>query len=124
MRIEPDANGPNTAVEIPIQQPLPDYDLEEIEVPVPRDVDPMLASQGFLDLLDEARGILKQSLNQSGLELIQLTGAICGHAGLHRPGLWLVFKESGAPSGKPMSTAAQQHVGTIAEKLRTQLQLG
>src|SRR3954463_12988957 len=123
MRIEPDANAPNTAVEIPIQQPLPDYDLEEIEAPIPRDVDPMLASQGFLDLLDEARGILKNSLNQSGLELIQLTGAICGHAGLHRPGLWLVFREAGAALGKPMSSAAQQRVADVAEQLRTQLQL-
>jgi hypothetical protein len=124
MRIEPDANAPNTAVEIPIQQPLPDYDLEEIEAPIPRDVDPMLASQGFLDLLDEARGIVKNSLDQSGLELIQLTGAICGHSGAHRPGLWLVFREAGAVSGKPMSAVAQQRVGAIAEKLRSQLQLG
>ena len=124
MRIEPDANAPSTAVEIPIHQPLPDYDLEEIEAPIPRDVDPMLASQGFLDLLDEARGILKSALAPTGLELVQLTGAICGKAGLHRPGLWLVFRESGATAGKPMSAAAQQRVAAIAEQLRTQLHLG
>jgi hypothetical protein len=124
MRIEPDANAPNTAVEIPIHQPLPDYDLEEIEAPIPRDVDPMLASQGFLDLLDEARGILKSALAPTGLELVQLTGAICSKAGIHRPGLWLVFRESGAAPGKPMSDAAQQRVAAVAEQLRTQLQLG
>lgn len=124
MRIQPDANAPSTAVELPIHQPLPDYDLEEVEASIPRDVDVMLASQGFLDLIDEARGILKASLGQSGLELVQLTGAICGHGGVHRPGLWLVFRESGAPSGKPMSTAAQARVATLAEQLRTQLQLG
>jgi hypothetical protein len=124
MRIEPDTNQPSTAVEIPIHQPLPDYDLEEIEAPIPRDVDPMLASQGFLDLLDEARGILKSALAPAGLELVQLTGAICGKAGLHRPGLWLVLRESGAAPGKPMSAAAQQRVAAVAEQLRTQLQLG
>jgi hypothetical protein len=124
MRIEPDANQPSTAVEIPIHQPLPDYDLEEIEAPVPRDVDPMLASQGFLDLLDEARGILKSALGSTGLELVQITGAICGKAGVHCPGLWLVFREAGAAPGKTMSPAAQQRVAAIAEQLRTQLQLG
>jgi hypothetical protein len=124
MRIEPDANAPSTAVEIPIHQPLPDYDLEEIEAPIPRDVDPMLASQGFLDLLDEVRGILKSALAPTGLELVQLTGAICSKAGIHRPGLWLVFRESGAAPGKPMSDAAQQRVAAVAEQLRTQLQLG
>src|SRR3990172_12768094 len=95
LRIEPDAHAPNAAIELPIRRPLPDYDLEEIEAPIPRDVDPMLASQGFLDLLDEARGILKSALAPTGLELVQLPGAICGKAGLHRPGLWLGFRDSG-----------------------------
>ena len=124
MRIQPDVSAPTTAVEIPIHQPLPDYDLEDVEASIPRDVDVMLASQGFLDLIDEVRGILKSSLAQSGLELVQLTGAICGHSGVHRPGLWLVFKESSGAPGKPMSAAAQQRVASLAEQLRTQLQLG
>jgi hypothetical protein len=124
MRIEPDARAPSATVELPIFQPLPDYDLLEIEAPEPRDVDPMLASQGFLDLLDEARGILKAALDSSGLELVQLTGAICGEEGSHRPGLWLVFRESGATPGAPMSAAAQSRVVALVEKLRSQLQLG
>ena len=124
MRIEPDAHAPSAAVELPIRRPLPDYDLQEIEAPVPRDVDPMLASQGFLDLLDEVRGILQAALGQNGLELIQLTGAICGQEGAHRPGLWLVFRETGAAPGRPMSAAAQARVATLAEQLRTTLQLG
>ena len=45
-----------------ITNQLPDYDLEDIEAPIPRDVDPMLASQGFKDLLDEARAILDRKL--------------------------------------------------------------
>jgi len=124
MRIEPDAHAPTAAVELPIRQPLPDYDLKEIEAPIPRDVDPMLASQGFLDLLDEAGGILKAALGQSGIELIQLTGAICGQEGAHRPGLWLVFREVGAAPGRPMSAATQARVAAVAEQLRTELQLG
>ena len=84
----------------------------------------MLASQGFLDLLDEAGGILKAALGQSGIELIQLTGAICGQEGAHRPGLWLVFREVGAAPGRPMSAAAQARVAAVAEQLRAELQLG
>lgn len=124
MRIEPDAHAPSAAVELPIRRPLPDYDLQEIEAPVPRDVDPMLASQGFLDLLDEARGILQAAMGQNGLELVQLTGAICGQEGAYRPGLWLVFRETGAAPGRPMSAAAQARGAAVAEQLRTTLQLG
>ena len=124
LRIEPDAHAPNAAIELPIRRPLPDYDLEEIEAPIPRDVDPMLASQGFLDLLDEARGILRAVLGESGLELIQLTGAICGQGGVHRPGLWLVLREAGAPPSGPMSAAAQARVAAVADQLRMRLQLG
>ena len=76
VRIQYDAKAPNAAIELQIRRPLPDYDLEEIEAQVPRDVDPMLASQGFHDLLDEARNILARVLDGSGLEVAQLTGAI------------------------------------------------
>jgi hypothetical protein len=124
VRIEPDANAPSAAVELPILRPLPDYDLEDIEASVPRDVDPILASQGFLDLLDEVRGILKATLGPNGLELVQLTGAICGHGRIHRPGLWLVLRETGAAPGQPMSAAAQQRVAAVAGQLRARLQLG
>jgi hypothetical protein len=84
----------------------------------------MLASQGFLDLLDEVRGILQAAMGPNGLELIQLTGAICGYEGAHRPGLWLVFREVGAAPGRPMSAAAQARVAAVSEQLRAQLQLG
>jgi hypothetical protein len=84
MRIQPDANAPNAAVELPIHQPLPDYDLEEIEASIPRDV-MSCWSQGFLTLHHEARGILKASLGLSGLNSSS-SPAICGHGGVHRPG--------------------------------------
>jgi hypothetical protein len=76
----------NAAIELTIRRPLPDYDLDEIEHSIPRDVDPMLASQGFHDLLDEARGILAKALQGNRLEVVQLTGAICSEGRVHRPG--------------------------------------
>jgi hypothetical protein len=124
MHITPDSHQPSMSVEIPIYQPLPDYDLDEITAPVPRDVDPMLASQGFLDLIDEARSAVKAHIASRGLELVQLTGAICSRGGTHRPGLWLVFQEADVPAGKPMSANAQQRVVEVAEHLRTLFKLG
>jgi len=44
VRIQFDAKAPNAAIELQVRRPLPDYDLEEIEAEVPRDVDPMLAT--------------------------------------------------------------------------------
>ena len=76
-KISHDSGAAAASVEIMITEPLPDYDLLEVEAPVPRDVDPMLASQGFKDLLDEVRSFLEAVLPGSELEIAQLTGAIC-----------------------------------------------
>ncbi len=106
-----------------ITHPLPDYDLTEVEAPVPRDVDPMLASQGFGDLLDETRGILEGALAGGGLEIAQLTGAICRDGQIHRPGIWLVLRDSGGAKGEALSPEARNNVAAIAETLRSRLHL-
>ena len=76
----------------------------------------MLASQGFKDLLDEARTILDRELPAAHLEIAQLTGAICHDKSVHRPGIWLVLRERG--SSKEMSAAAMEQVAHIAETIR------
>lgn len=123
IKIEHDASAPTAAVELPLKQPLPDFDLEEVEAPVPREVDPMLASQGFKDLLDEARSILEEALDATGREIAQLTGAICPEGTVYGPGIWLVLRESGAAGGQAMSVAARARVAAVAEDLRTRLGL-
>src|SRR5271168_649187 len=112
IKITHDAGAPTASIEFMITRPLPDYDLEDVEAPVPRDVDPMLASQGFKDLLDEVRSILDRELAGSALEIAQLTGAICHDKAVHRPGVWLVLRERGG-SGE-MSPAARQRVAAMA----------
>jgi hypothetical protein len=121
IKIVYDKTAPTSSVELMITKPLPDYDLEDIEAPIPRDVDPMLASQGFKDLLDEVRTILDRDLSSGTLEIAQLTGAICHDKEVYRPGIWLVLRERSA-SGE-MSVAARQRVASIAETLRHDLQL-
>jgi hypothetical protein len=123
IRIEHDAKAPNASIELTIRRPLPDYDIAEIEHPIPRDVDVVLASQGFHDLLDEARGILGTALHTNGLQVVQLTGAICSEGRVHRAGLWLVLREEGAPAGAPMSGEAKTRVTAVADELRRRLQL-
>ena len=124
IRVEHDAKAPSAAIELTIRQPLPDYDLEEVEALEPREVDPMLASQGFHDLLDEMRTILKSALPQAGFEMVQLTGAICSDKHVHRPGIWLVVRESGAAAGGPMSATGKARVEKLAGDLDSRLQLG
>jgi hypothetical protein len=121
VKISHDAGAPIASVELMITRPLPDYDLVEVEARVPREVDPILASQGFKDLLDETRSILERELAGSGLEIAQLTGAICHDHSVHRPGLWLVLRERGA--NKDMSVAARERVAALAENLRMSLRL-
>jgi hypothetical protein len=121
-KIAYDTYAPTASAELMITQPLPDYDLEEVEAPIPRDVDPMLASQGFLDLLDEVRAQLKTELADGQLEVIQLTGAICHDKSIHRPGIWLVLKEKSAST--EMSPTARTRVQSIANLILTTYQLG
>jgi hypothetical protein len=121
IKITPDKSAPAASVELIITNQLPDYDLEDIEAPIPRDVDPMLASQGFKDLLDEVRAILDRELSGGPLEIAQLTGAICHDKEIYRPGIWLVIRERGAKG--EMSPSSRQRVGEIAESIRHGLQL-
>ncbi len=123
IRISPDEAKPEAGVELAITRALPDFDLNQVALPVPRDVDPILASQGFKDLLDEARAVLDRELPGKGLEIVQLTGAICHDGGVHRPGIWLVLREAGAPGRAAMSPEARAGVAAVAESLRAALGL-
>ena len=124
IKITQDAGTPTASIELMITQPLPDYDLDQIEAPIPRDVDPILASQGFKDLLEEVRATLDRELSASNLELTQLTGAISHDQAVYHPGIWVVLRERDAAKDvKEMSAPARQRVTAIAEALRTTFHL-
>jgi hypothetical protein len=125
LRIAPDQDKPSAAIEIPLERPLPDYDLEEVEQPTPRDVDAILVSQGFRDLVDDARGVLTELLHGTGMEITQLTGAICPDDDeVYRPGLWIVVRDSHVAANSACSQATQQKIAMIAAQLAKRLQLG
>jgi hypothetical protein len=123
VKISYDAGAPSVSLEIIITEPLSDFDLLEVEAPIPRDVDPMLASQGFKDLLDEVRSFFSVELAGSNLEIAQLTGAICHDKHVHRPGIWLVLRERDAASNRAMSEAARPRVTEVAANLVRHLHL-
>jgi hypothetical protein len=124
MRIVPDQDKPSAAIEIPLENPLPDYDLEQLDQPTPRDVDGILVSQGFRDLVDDARGVLMELLNHTGLEIAQFTGAICpGDDDVYRPGLWIVVRDPHADPKVSLSPATQERLAAIAREFVKRLQL-
>lgn len=144
MRIVPDENKPSVAIEIPLEKPLPDYDLEELEQPTPRDVDGILVTQGFRDLVDDARGILTEliaappSEHQKNaqvleidlearphpLEITQLTGAICPTEDeIYRPGLWIVLLDPVARPRFSLPEPTLRRISAIAAELVKRLQL-
>jgi hypothetical protein len=118
VRITPDTNTPTASVELAITLPLPDYDLDEVEKSTPRQIDEILVSQGFRDLVDDARAALNAAAADAALTVLQFTGAICPAEGVFRPGLWIVFQEPTAAHGSPMSPAAHDRVTQLAEMLR------
>ncbi len=144
LRIIPDEGKPSAAIEIALEQPMPDYDLEQIDQPTPRDVDSVLVSQGFRDLVDDTRGILTELLarephaspssrsceldlshtNEHALELDQLTGAICpGDDEVYRPGLWIVLHDTQANQKASLPQATKERISAIANELMKRLQL-
>lgn len=137
IRIVPDENQPSASIEIPLDKPLPDYDLEQPDQPTPRDVDAILVSQGFRDLVDDTRGILMELLSQhtahhpgldlvsdAPLELAQLTGAICpGNDEVYRPGLWIVLQDPHAKPKTALPSTTRQRIAAIAAELAKRLQL-
>jgi hypothetical protein len=142
LHISPDKNQPSAAIEIPLMNPLPDYDLHQIEQPTPRDIDALLVSQGFRDLVDDARGVLTElianppPLPNSSLpvdldltqiphfEIVQLTGAICpGDDEVYRPGLWIILRDVMAPQKQSLGEVALEHVRVIMETLVQRLGL-
>ncbi len=144
IRVIADQDKPSATIEIPLAKPLPDYDLDQLEQPTPRDVDSILVSQGFRDLVDDARGVLMDLLahrpapanspdnanldfthsTPSPLELVQLTGAICpGEDEVYRPGLWIVLSDPHAKSKTQLTAATQDRVRGIADELVKRLSL-
>jgi len=144
MRIVPDESQPSVAIEIPLEKPLPDYDLEELEQPTPRDVDGILVTQGFRDLVDDARGILTELIaappsehhksekvfeidleaRPHPLEITQLTGAICPTDDeVYRPGLWIVLLDPAARPKSALPEPTLRRINAIAGELVKRLQL-
>ena len=142
IRIAPDKDQPSVAIEIPLEKPLPDYDLEQIEQPTPRDIDGLLVSQGFRDLVDDARGVLTELVANPphlpshthfvdlelttlpDFEIAQLTGAICpSEDEVYRPGLWIVLKDRNAAGKQPLGEVALEHARLIAQELVKRLDI-
>jgi hypothetical protein len=144
IRIIADQDQPSAAIEISLNKPLHDYDLFQLDQPTPRDVDAILVSQGFRDLVDDARGVLMDLLAHPpfqanspehaildftysaplALELMQLTGAICpGDDEVYRPGLWIVLHDAHAKPKTTLPASTQERIAAIAAELARRLGL-
>jgi hypothetical protein len=137
IKIIPDLDKPSVAIEIPLEKSLPDYDLDDLEKPTPREVDGVLVSQGFRDLVDDARGVLLEILREhhksiaeessaltdldltpearQPMEITQLTGAICTQEESYRPGLWIVLRDNHLPPNQGLSPALVERVKRFGE---------
>jgi len=144
-RIIPDDDKPSVAIEISLEKPLPDYDLNEIDQPTPRDVDGVLVSQGFRDLVDDARGVLMEIISEPppdpaasaeitdldltpqevhSMEIAQVTGAICpSNDEVYRPGLWIILHDHKVPPNRPLPAATMERVQHYADELVKRLDI-
>jgi hypothetical protein len=145
IRVLPDNDKPSVAIEISLEKPVPDYDLNEIDQPTPRDVDGVLVSQGFRDLVDDARGVLMEIMSEPPpdpaassqitdldltpaevhpMEIAQVTGAICpGNDEIYRPGLWIVLHDHQIPANRALPAATVERVQHYADELVNRLDI-
>ena len=145
IKVIPDEDKPFVSIEIPIEKPLPDYDLEDVEKPTAREVDGILVSQGFRDLVDDARGVLLEILCEhrktlveqtshltdleltpdtpQPMEIMQLTGAISPADEIYRPGLWIVLRDDHVPANQPLPSSLVERVKDYADLLVKRLDL-
>ncbi len=141
IRIAPDKDQPSVAIEVPLQKEIPEYGLNQIEQPTPRDIDALLLSKGFRDLVDDSRGVLMELLaNPSNLgrnsdssnlhlanlpdfEITQLTGAICPGDDVYRPGLWIVLRDRKSPPRQGLQESKLECARAIAREFVKRLAL-
>ncbi len=145
LKLIPDEDKPFVSLEIPLEKSLPDYDLHDLEKPTPREVDGILVSQGFRDLVDDARGVLLEILCEHRktlaeesdhltdldltpdtphpMEIVQLTGAICTQEESYRPGLWIVLKDNHVLPNQRLSPALLERVKHYAEEFVRRMDL-
>lgn len=145
IRVIPDDDKPSVSIEISLEKPLPDYDLDEVDLSTPREVDGVLVSQGFRDLVDDARGVLVEIMSQPPpdptsssqitdldltppeahpLEIAQVTGAICpSNDEIYHPGLWIVLHDHQVSANKPLSETTVERVRDYADRLLERLEI-
>ena len=144
IRVIPDQGQPSASIEIALERPLPDYCLEQVDQPTPRNVDAILSSEGFRELIDDARGVLMDILahppaleqpehereldlthSDMPLELTQLGGAICpgDDDEVFRPGLWIVVRARRAKPKTSLPHAVVERIAAIGAELVKRLQL-
>jgi len=146
IRVIPDQGQPSASIEIALEKPLPDYCLEQVDQPTPRNVDAILSSEGFRELIDDARGVLMDLLAHPPappqsehehemdldfthprplLELRQLGGAICPGEDdeVFRPGLWIVLYDPHAKPKTSLPHATLECIAAVGAELVKRLQL-
>jgi hypothetical protein len=112
---------PMASAEFMITSRLLPYGLEDVEASSRRKLDSVLASAEFENVLGDVRALLEGELDLGKLDVVELKGIACHDAGVYRPGIRLVVRESGQKA--PMSETGREQFAALAEKIREHLDL-
>jgi hypothetical protein len=112
---------PMASAEFMITSRLLPYGLADVEARSRREVDSVLASAEFENVLGDVRALLEGELDLGKLDIVELKGIACREAGVYRPGIRLVVRETGQKA--PMSETGREQFAALAEKIREHLEL-
>ncbi|HXW56897.1 MAG TPA: hypothetical protein VEJ67_14195 [Candidatus Cybelea sp.] len=110
---------PIASAEFMVTSRLSVSDLPDLEAPSPRELDFVLASTEFENVLGDVRAFLEGELDLGTLDVVELKGMACHDASVYRPGIRLVVRER--HRNAPMSETAREQFTALAERIREQL---
>lgn len=116
-----DRDKPIASVEFMIQSALPDHELMPIEAQERSEIQPVIASQQFKDLVEAVQSAFEKELAGGKFEIARISGIVCHDVSVYRPGILLIVQEKGRE--ETIREKGRERITAIAEAVREKLEL-
>jgi hypothetical protein len=107
------------SVEFMIGSALPDDRLKKPEAQERSDIQPVIASQGFKELVQAVRAAFAQELAGGKFEVLHISGIVCHDVDVYRPGILLIIEEAGREG--TIREVGRERITAIAEAVRERM---
>lgn len=107
------------SVEFMIRNALPNHGLTRIEAQERSEIQPVIVSQEFKDLVEAVRAAFEKELAGGKFGIARVSGIVCHDVSVYRPGILLIVQEKGRDA--TINEAGREHITAAAETVRERL---